>query len=182
VRLFVAVDVPDGIKAAIEKDVVDVLRPALPAARWTRPEGRHLTLKFLGEVPDEEVAQVSAALETAASKHEPFEAAFGPVGSFPNLKRPRVLWAGLSEGDDAMTALARDVEQVLVPLGFEPEGRDFHAHFTLARFKTPSAIGELPPVDVPGDRFTVSEVTLFRSQLHPKGARYSVVSSSTLSA
>jgi RNA 2',3'-cyclic 3'-phosphodiesterase len=114
------------------------------------------------------------------SRHRAFGAAFSSVGGFPNLKRPRVLWVGVAEGAEAMAALAGDVEEALVPLGFAPETRGFHAHFTLARFPKPGPIGDLPAVDVPGDPFMVTDVHLFRSQLHPKGARYSVVATYTL--
>lgn len=181
-RLFVAVDVPNDIKEAIEHSVVDVLRPALDGARWTRPEGRHLTLKFLGEVPDDRVEDIASALGSAVPKHRAFDAAFASVGGFPNLERPRVLWVGVGEGADAMTALANDIEEALVPLGFEAEARGFHAHVTLARFPKPGPIGDLPAVDVPRDTFNVTDVHLFRSQLHPKGARYSVIASFKLAS
>jgi RNA 2',3'-cyclic 3'-phosphodiesterase len=175
VRLFVAVDVPDAIKHAIERDVVEPLREALPGARWTRPEGRHLTLKFLGEVADERVGEVSAALSRAASAHEGFDAAFEVLGGFPNLRRPRVLWVGIGEGSDAMAALAEDVEAVLHPLGFPGEDRPFRGHFTLARFSQPRIVEALPDVTVPMASFRVHEIVLFRSQLHPKGARYTAL-------
>ena len=174
-RLFVAVDVPDAIKDAIERQVVGPLRAALPGARWSRPEGRHLTLKFLGEVPDERVESVGAALSSAAARHERFDAGFDVVGGFPNVRRPRVLWVGIGEGSDALASLAADVEDVLQPLGFPGEDRPFRGHFTLARFPTPKIVRALPDVTVPDASFAVDEIVLFRSQLHPKGARYTVI-------
>lgn len=174
-RLFVAVDVPDVLRDAIESDVVEALRPALPDARWTRPEGRHLTLKFLGEVEEGLVGEVSGVLGEVASRHAAFEAAFERVGGFPNLGRPRVVWVGIGEGTEPMAAVARDLHAELEPLGFEAEKRRFTGHLTLARFKRPKKTGELPEIEVPGERFGVREIVLFRSQLHPKGARYSVV-------
>lgn len=174
-RLFVAVDVPGAVKDAIERDVVGPLREAVEGARWTRPEGRHLTLKFLGEVPEERASAVSDALGGAVSGHSPFEASFEEVGGFPNLRRPRVLWVGIGEGAEPMGALASDVSSALEPLGFEPEKRKFSAHLTLARFKRPRPIGELPAVDVPSQGFEVAEVVLFQSHLNPKGARYTAL-------
>jgi 2'-5' RNA ligase len=170
--LFVAVDVPEPIKNAIETGVVGPLRERLTGAKWTRPEGRHLTLQFLGEVEDERVEGVTAALASAAARHEPFEAAFAELGGFPNPRRPRVLWLGIGEGADALAALVGDVRHALAPFGFENEDRPFRAHFTLARFPAPNVIEKLPPTAVPDDRFGVAELVLFRSQLHPKGARY----------
>jgi RNA 2',3'-cyclic 3'-phosphodiesterase len=172
-RLFVAVDVPDEIKSAIEEHVVDPLRGPLPGAKWTRPEGRHLTLKFLGYVEDDRAGEISAALEGARTLA--FEAAFGELGGFPNLRRPRVLWVGIERGRDDLVALAAGVEAALSPLGFETEDRPYHPHLTLARFPKPQFIGPLEAVDAPATSFMVGEVVLFRSQLHPKGARYTRV-------
>lgn len=174
-RLFVAIDVPEAIKEAIESKVVDRLRGGLPGARWTRPEGRHLTLKFLGNVDDERVSEISGALGAAAERHDPFPASFAEVGGFPNLRRPRVLWIGIGEGAEPMAALAADVERELERLGFDPEGRPFRGHFTLARFPKPRTIEPLPETIAPSQRFDVEEVVLFRSQLHPKGARYTAL-------
>lgn len=174
-RLFVAVDVPDGLRAAVEEQVAGGLRGALPDAKWTRPEGRHLTLKFLGEVPEERVDEVSAALRAAAAGHAPFTASFDRVGGFPNLGRPRVVWVGVGEGAEPMAELAASISEACEPLGFEAERRRFTGHLTLARIKRPKKIGELPAVEVPADEFDVNEVVLFRSQLHPKGARYTVL-------
>ena len=174
-RLFVAVDVPQDVKDAIERDVVGALRDALPGARWTRPEGRHLTLTFLGEVADERATGVGQALAEAASRHVGFDAAFAELGGFPNVRRPRVLWLGVDMGAEELSALAADVEDVLRPLGFPGEDRPFRAHVTLARFPKPRLVGSMPAVAVPSTTFRVDEVVLFRSQLHPKGARYAVL-------
>lgn len=180
-RLFVAVDVPESVRHAIETEVVGPLRDVVAGARWTRPEGRHLTLKFLGNVGDERVGEISAALRSAVSAHSAFGAAFAEVGGFPTLRRPRVLWVGIGEGADRMSALAASVERELTPLGFSPEGRPFSAHLTLARFPRPGVIEEIPTVELPRKRFTVNEVALFRSQLHPKGARYTALEQFALS-
>jgi 2'-5' RNA ligase len=175
VRLFIAVDVPDVIKDAIERDVVGPLRDTLPGARWSRPEGRHLTLKFLGEVAHERVDGVGEALSGAASRHVGFDAAFDTLGGFPNLRRPRVLWVGIGRGSDPLGALAADVEGTLEALGFPTEDRPFRGHFTLARFPKPQIVEAMTDVAVPEDPFPVDELVLYRSQLHPKGARYTAL-------
>lgn len=179
-RLFVAVDVPDAVKDAIERDVVGGLRDGVPGARWTRPEGRHLTLAFLGNVDEERVPAIADALTRAVRDHAPFDARFEEVGGFPSVRRPRVLWVGIGEGAEAMSAVQRSVASELEPLGFPPEDRPFTAHLTLARFPRPRAIDALPSVRPPGEVFTVDEVVLFRSQLHPKGARYTSLERFTL--
>lgn len=174
-RLFVAVDVPDAIKDAVERDVVTPLRDTVPGARWSRPEGRHLTLKFLGEVAEDRVASAAEALQKAASAQAGFGVAFDVFGGFPNVRRPRVLWLRIGDGSDDLAALAQAVEGALQPLGFPGEDRSFRGHFTLARFPKPRILESLPSVDVPTARWRVDEVTLFRSQLHPKGARYTAL-------
>jgi 2'-5' RNA ligase len=175
VRLFVAVDVPEEVKSSIEADVVEPLRSTVEAAKWTRPEGRHLTLAFLGEVADDRVAEIASALAEATTQHRSFDASFDRLGGFPNDRRPRVLWVGIGNGADALVALQSDVADALVPLGFAREERPFHPHLTLARFQRPRTIEPLPSVRIPDARFTVGEVVLFRSQLHPKGARYTAL-------
>jgi 2'-5' RNA ligase len=176
-RLFVAVDVPQHLKDAIENDVVQPLRSAASGAKWTRPEGRHLTLKFLGNVPDEHRPAIESVVADVAARHTPFEAAFAEIGGFPNLRRPRVLWIGVAS--DELERIAADLEEGFVPLGFEKEERPFRGHLTLARFPRPS-VQELPSVDVPDDPFVVDELVLFESKLHPKGARYIALARSTL--
>jgi 2'-5' RNA ligase len=172
VRLFVAVDVPEAIKEAIESQVVGPLRELLPGARWTRPEGRHLTLKFLGNVDDERTDAIAGAVRTAAARHAGFSAIFADVGGFPDLRRPRVLWIGLGAGAEPMAVLAADVQRELEPLGFEPEDRPFRGHLTLARFPKPRIIDPMPETSLRAESFDVAEVVLFQSKLHPKGARY----------
>jgi 2'-5' RNA ligase len=182
VRLFIAVDVPEPVKDAIESDVVEPMRDRLPGARWTRPEGRHLTLKFLGNVDDERLDEITSTIRPVGGRHAPFPAAFAELGGFPNTRRPRVLWVGLGQGAPAMAELAADLERELEPLGFEMEGRPFHGHFTLARFPRPRVIEAMPSVVVPDSTFDVNEFVLFRSQLHPKGARYTPLEHVRLSA
>jgi len=171
VRLFVAADVPEELRAAIESQIVEPLRDSLPGARFTRPEGRHLTLKFLGNVADERVDEIAGAVREATNGHGAFDASFAEVGGFPNLRRPRVLWIGIGEGADALARLAGSLDTALEALGFAPEDRPFRGHLTLARFKQPKAVDVVVP-EVRLRGFPVDEIVLFRSHLHPKGARY----------
>jgi len=164
VRLFVAADVPEELRAAIESQVVEPLRECLPGARFTRPEGRHLTLKFLGNVADERIEEIVRAVREATDGHAAFDASFAQVGGFPNLRRPRVVWIGIGR-------LAGSLDTALEPLGFVPEDRPFQCHLTLARFKQPKAVDVVLP-DISLQRFPVNEIVLFRSHLHPNGAAY----------
>lgn len=180
-RLFVAIDVPDELKQRIESDVVDRLR-GIEGARWTRPEGRHLTLKFIGNVDDALVDDLAGPVRSAVGPHRRFVSAFAEIGGFPNVRRPRVLWVGVGEGGSEMAALAGDIERAVEPFGIAAEDRPFHGHLTLARFPRPRIIEDMPSVDVPDQTFAVGDVVLYRSQLHPKGARYTALERFPLSA
>lgn len=170
-----AVEAPEAVRAGLEHSVVEPLRSRLLGARWTRPDGRHLTLKFLGEVPDGRVDALCQVVVGAAGTHRRFEVAFSELGAFPNARRPRVLWVGLGDGAEPMAALAAGIEQELVPLGFPLDDRPFRTHVTLARFPHPGALHEMPAVHVPTTSFVVNDVVVFRSELHPRGARYTVI-------
>ncbi len=139
-RLFVAIDIPDEVRASISA-LVSKLRPACPKARWTRIEGLHVTLKFIGETPDTSFSEIKAALALVVPR-PPITIHFRALGFFPNARRPRVFWAGVEAGPE-LAALARAVEDVLHPLGIARETRDFSPHLTLARFDPPRPVEEL---------------------------------------
>lgn len=180
-RLFVAVRPPADVLEAVE-EVVAPARRALVGPRWTTPDQWHLTIQFLGQVPDEQVTDVSRALESV-SKIQPFPVRLGGGGAFPRVSRGRVIWLGVTAGAEGVADLARAVNVALAPLGFEPEEHEYHAHLTLARLKVPGDVG--PAVETLGDgpvggAFVVSEVVLYQSRLSRAGARYEPVSAVAL--
>jgi 2'-5' RNA ligase len=178
VRCFVAVDVAASVRAALAR-TQRALRRAAPTAdvRWTRPEGLHITLKFLGEVPEARCAEVVAALTGVAAAHRAVRVLARGLGGFPGAGRPRVLWAGLAKGDVELAALARDVDRALAPLGFAAETRPFQGHVTLGRVRSPRGLVALATALAQRTHeelgaWTVSELVLYRSRLSPAGARY----------
>jgi len=174
-RLFVAVDVP-GPHVAAANNAVAPLRRGLPQARWTSPESQHVTLKFLGWTPEEDVAAVGDVVKTVAAGRAPAPVSLAGVGAFPSARRARVLWFGLEDREGVLPGLAADLDRALEPLGFTAEARAFTPHLTLARFKVPVRLGELPAEVPTEDPFVVSSVRLYRSRLHPAGARYDALS------
>jgi 2'-5' RNA ligase len=134
VRVFVALDIPGNVRAAIGA-LVGKLHPACGHARWARIEGAHVTLKFIGEVPAEKIGPIKTALARIRFSG-PIEMKFRNVGFFPNERRPRVFWAGIEAGAE-LGALAVAVETSLEPLGIAREQRAFSPHLTLARFESP---------------------------------------------
>jgi 2'-5' RNA ligase len=173
-RCFVAIDLPDDVRAAVAA-AQERLRAASPRAdvRWTAPHAMHLTLRFLGEVAD--VEPVGATLATVGARHAPVALAAGGLGAFPGLARPRVLWAGITAGIRELGLLAADVERALVPLGFAPEARPFRAHLTLARVRSPRGLRRIAAAiagDAPFGEWTATEMVLYRSHLRPGGSIY----------
>src|SRR5215469_10433587 len=112
-RIFVALDIPAGIRARIT-EYMDRARGYAPDARWARPEGLHVTLKFVGEVSDAKVQEIKGAL--AGAKNQPFAVKFSGAGFFPTAKSPRVFWIGV-EGGEALSQLAHAVDNITQTLG-----------------------------------------------------------------
>jgi 2'-5' RNA ligase len=178
-RLFVAVElgapVERVVAAAIERG-----RPSAPDAKWVRSDASHLTLAFLGHRPDEDVARIASALEPAAEKHRELALGAQGVGTFGASHHPRVLWLGVSGDVERLRSLHREVEAALTPCGYVPEDRDFSPHLTLARARSPKgdaglaeAAERLGAIACPPS--PVREIILFKSELSPKGARYTAL-------
>jgi 2'-5' RNA ligase len=135
-RLFVALDLRDDVQRALG-DLMAKLKPLSPDARWVRPEGMHVTLKFIGHAVEtgdtEKLDAVRAALATVRSGW-PVGMNFRGVGFFPNAQRLRVVWCGVQASEN-LAPLAADIDRALEPLGISREDRTFVPHLTLARFK-----------------------------------------------
>jgi RNA 2',3'-cyclic 3'-phosphodiesterase len=161
-RLFVAADVPDDVRANVA-EAVGPLRERLPGARWTPPANWHVTLKFLGTTWPRLVEWVTRSVEDAAARAAPFRTSVVGLGAFPSARRARVLWAGLDDPGGAFGAVAAALDEALAS-EFEPEKRPFSAHLTVARLKEPAPIpGEVPEVATAS--FDVDRIVLYRSRL-----------------
>ncbi len=173
-RAFIAIELPEELRNRLAHEQTR-FRAVAPDARWTRPDGIHLTLKFLGEISDEQVAQVKEALEEIRS-FEPFTVRAKGFGFFPDARRPRVFWAGLDAAPE-LAQLAARVDSAMATLGFAPENRAFSPHLTLGRFKDPRPQPKLQAlIAEQGEgalgEFAVSEFYLWESKLSPQGAQY----------
>jgi len=140
VRLFVALDFPESIRGTI-RELVVCLKPLADQARWTRVEGMHVTLKFIGHVEQEQCERIVAAL-ASIHLHDPVDLRFRGVGFFPSGRRPRVFWCGI-EASPNLAELVAEIERALLPLGIPAEKREFVPHLTLARFDSPRGLGKL---------------------------------------
>jgi 2'-5' RNA ligase len=177
-RIFVAIFPPSEVRRA----VLEAARRMVPddRVRWTSPDNFHLTLRFLGDVPDGKLEDVGASLRRPCAAHAPFDASLSGFGAFPSARRARILWAGIGAGSEEMRALAADVDAALAPLGFGREDRPFVPHATLGRVRGRLIGLQLPP-GIPGEpSFRVVRVELVESTLTPRGSLYETLHASGL--
>jgi len=185
IRTFVAIELPPA-----PRDILTAVQNRLQSldlhASWVRPDKIHLTLRFLGDIDPRRVPELSQALQNSLATVPFFSVCLGPVGVFPGRGQPRVIWMGL-EGGDSLQKVYRATEQALAGRGFPPEDRPFAPHLTLARIKSPRGLDRLRrylerPEPVPPAAFPVREVTLFQSELNPRGSVYTPLAHFPLSA
>jgi 2'-5' RNA ligase len=178
-RLFVAVDVPDHLVIEL-LGRLEPVRASVPGARWTRPDGWHVTLKFLGWTPPEAVPEVGAAVGTIAASMRWFDTRITRVGAFPKPGRARVLWAGLDDDGGTFAQMVKQLDDALASF-VEPEKRAFTPHLTLARIAPPARVGsDVMDLAVGSEPFAVDRLILYRSHLSPKGASYEALVSAPL--
>lgn len=172
-RLFIAATFPSGVLGDLNERVARI-RSRLPPAAWARPETQHLTFAFLGDQPEPVVEDLSSALTPALAAIPKFEARIHSSGLFPNARHARVGWAGL-QPDQPFQDVAKAVRGVVTQKGIALDNGDFKPHLTLMRMREgwpPSSIELFTKSlkDFQSALFEVSAITLFSSQLDPKGA------------
>jgi 2'-5' RNA ligase len=179
VRTFIAIEIPEETKRAMV-EVQAQLKRAGAEANWTRPEGIHLTLKFLGEIPEERVGAVTAALKQSVEGRGRFHLEVVGTGVFPSEKNPRVVWIGVSGEIDKLMGIQLRVEEHMLRQGFQQEDRRFKPHLTLGRIKHPSsrvswvhALESLKDIALPG--FDAAVISLMKSELTRAGAVYTEI-------
>jgi 2'-5' RNA ligase len=176
IRAFLAIELPDALRSGLAQ-VQEELKRSRADVRWVPVGNIHLTLKFFGNVPDDEIEALAQAARQAAAETAPLQLQATSAGAFPSLIAPRVVWLGLGGDVLPLTQLFYRLEKAFAALGHLPEGRAFNPHLTLGRVKSPAnrdklarLLEKLPPVDWPP--FEVKELTLFQSVLSPQGSKY----------
>ena len=184
-RAFIAIKLSDELKGHIGEVQAELKRRAfgLDGLGWVRPEGIHLTLRFLGDIAEERVEALGAMLRDAAAGLKPFALDARGIGAFPNPRAPRVIWLGLQGTPESMASLrlmhAR-IEDGVAGLDFSRESREFTAHLTLARVRNRQSGAALAKVlEANQDRavgsFLAASVGLIKSELRPSGAVYTTL-------
>ena len=181
-RCFIGIEIDDAVRqelAEVQTEIKHALDCKKSDLKWVKPELIHVTLRFLGDVPDNEAVAVCRAAETAAEWHAPFDLSVETVRHFGG-RSARTLWAGAGEGSESLGALHQDLEQGLEQIGWPPETRRFSAHLTLCRVRRPGTGFDLVPAYQPwkhhvfGDT-RIEALTVYHSELTPKGPIYSAM-------
>jgi 2'-5' RNA ligase len=178
-RLFVALEIPSTVRENLA-DLLRSLRAVSPQTRWVRLENLHVTLKFIGEVPEAKSSAIRSALSGVRSD-QPVTLDFRGLGFFPNEKHPGVFWVGI-EAPLNLKTLVAEIENSMEKLGIPREKRPFSPHLTLARFEPPrlaeqlrASIQEHAARDFGSLR--TNQFHLIESKLKPSSAEYTTVES-----
>lgn len=180
IRAFLAMDPPPEVLRRIA-DIQEVLKKTLRGPiSWVRPEGIHLTLKFFGDMAAEDLQPISEVVSGQAAGMRPLHLNIKGLGVFPGIRRPRVLWLGVGGEVARLINLQRILAQGFETCGIKQEERPFRAHLTLARIKSPQGLSGLDKVleekeAESAGSFEAKGLILFKSDLTPKGAIYTVL-------
>jgi 2'-5' RNA ligase len=181
-RVFIAIDINDKIRKAIadlQKQLDSKLDIKRGDVKWVEPDNIHLTLKFLGEIEDEQAAEVCEISKQVAEAHKNFTLNIESVESFGG-RSAKVVWVGAGKGADELIGLQKDLDGRLEEAGYPKDEREFSAHLTLCRVRNPKAGFKLADVcrefaDYKLGSISVDAVRVYQSQLTPKGPIYTVL-------
>lgn len=181
-RLFVAVDIGDDTRAQL-RAVRRALEQRLSAARraprvtWVADEAAHLTARFIGEISDQTVERVRAALQSPIA-HPPYDLEFSGVGAFPNHRRPRAVWIGATRGQAETAHVVAEVNARLDSLVGPGDDRPFRVHLTVGRVKESLPFdwaAAFAAIEAASTVSRVDHVTLYQSRTSPKGPTYTAL-------
>jgi len=183
IRTFIAIKSPVLVTERLGR-LANVMRARWPerSVRWVAPENIHLTLRFLGDTAETQIAALSQGLEAIAAGYQAFTLTLGKSGTFPSGRRAKVIWTGLTDERGSLSELQQKVEALVLQQGWEPEERAFRPHLTLGRVRrgirapTENWLEHPPPME-----FEVQEIELVSSLLKPGGAEYRTLCRAVLS-
>jgi len=176
IRTFIAIELPEAVLSHIEK-VQKGIKSCGFKASWVQTKGIHLTLKFLGNIAASDAEKVGEAMSETAKAHRPISLSAKGIGVFPGIKKPRVIWVGLSGDTHPLIQMQKNLDENLQCLGFPKEDRPFKGHLTLARIKESIDAAKLLEAmnkfgSFESEKFTADKIILFKSELKPSGAVY----------
>ncbi len=183
-RTFIAFELPENIITDIRKIQKGIISYGF-RVKWVRPENIHLTLKFLGNIDNADIKKVGKAILESVRGYGPISLRVKGIGVFPGIKRPRVIWMGLSGDTASLIKIQKKLDEKLFAMDFPKEKRQFKGHLTLARVKGNiaanrlfNAITEFKKFE--SEPFITNKIILFKSDLQPLGAVYTKLMSISL--
>jgi 2'-5' RNA ligase len=186
VRAFIAVDLSYVVRAGVDQ-LIRSLQKKIDGTKWVETQNLHVTLKFLGDVPLNDLHRLIDTLTKAVEPFEAFDLEFLGCGAFPNIHSPRTIWIGCDRGGDQLTRLATVIEDALFDIGYPKEHRRFSPHLTIGRIKKEARSQNIPLIDMliaqQGRSFGVCEVdriVLYSSELTRSGPIYDELAVVTL--
>ncbi len=175
IRTFICFELPKDVQREIG-ELQSRLKGLGRGVRWVRPQGIHLTLKFLGDVEEELIDAIGEGVAKASQGTSPIAITLKGSGAFPNFKRPRVFWVGVDEPSGQLIRLQAAIEDELAGLGFDKEQRSFSPHLTIGRVRSHdglnAVINALQEIKLEPMTFTANRVVVMQSQLRPGGSVY----------
>lgn len=190
IRLFVAIDIPDAIKAVVESHYREIQRQfkerKIRSIKWVDPRLWHITLKFLGELPEQKLPMCQKIVEQCGQLHNTLKLRFRHIGCFPGLQRPRVVWAGIEDNTKCLENMHLFLDKSFESIGISREQKKFHAHLTFCRIKKcppylTETLADILKTGLETPWFEVRHITLYKSKLTPSGPIYTPIISKVLS-
>ena len=186
-RTFLAIPLPKETKDLLSR-IQEQLKTSKADVKWVEPQNIHLTLKFLGEINEEQLNKISAIVEETAKNFAPFTVGINSIGAFPRITAARVIWAGIDKGDAEVKKIAADLEEKIALIGIPKEERPFSTHITIGRTRSGLNLDKLAKA-LQGmsvltaeyrQEFAVNRITLFRSTLSAHGPVYAPLKEAAL--
>lgn len=186
IRAFIAIELTAEIKNQLGI-LIEQLKTSRADVKWVSPTNIHLTLKFLGDVPEKKLPSVHEALAGLLKNHPAFSLSLEHLGAFPTLRHPRIIWVGINKGADESTAIATAIDNCLCGFCINKETRPFSAHITLGRVRSGKNLSALATalttISVPrSSQQNVPAITFFKSTLTPHGPIYDAIKNYPLAA
>jgi 2'-5' RNA ligase len=187
IRAFLAIEPPGNILQEMSRLQEKLKREINGRISWTRPQSQHLTLKFFGDISTEDVKNICSAVQNWIISQSPLNLKVEKMGVFPDARRPRVLWCGVTGDIEKLSGLQKQLDSDFAALGFPAEDRPFQAHLTLARIKDSRGVTGMSEALTKYSAFTAGEficreLILFQSNLSPQGAAYTKLAEFALGA
>jgi RNA 2',3'-cyclic 3'-phosphodiesterase len=178
VRSFLALDLPDSVADFLES-VSNELKKSRADVKWVNPKSIHLTIKFLGNINRATIHEIATTLKPIFSEQTPIQLKVSNVGVFPNLRQPRIIWAGIEDPTGCIMRIVPIIEDAFSTIGFAKESRPFTPHLTLGRSRSANGrerlISIMSELKCDAPVFTIHRAILFQSVLNSAGANYSAL-------